>query len=229
MKITHKRSRYQAGSLTTASRSNGPDVWVFRWREPAGNGKTTQRKVILGTVKELNKTQAQKKVTQHQQQANTLQVVSAAASLTVAGLVEHYNERELGESSGKAAKVVKAYRSIFANYIVPKWGHFRLGAVKAVEVEAWLRSLDKANGTKAKIREVFGAAFRHAMRHELYPTNTIANVRQARKRTTEPSILEPAEIAAILRELEGVEPVRTAILIAAIMGMRRGESSVSSG
>jgi integrase len=61
------------------------------------------------------------------------------------------------------------------------------------------------------------------MRHELYPTNPIANVRQARKRTTEPSILEPAEIAAILRELKGLEPVRTAFLIAAVMGMRRGE------
>jgi integrase len=44
-----------------------------------------------------------------------------------------------------------------------------------------------------------------------------------RKRTIEPSILEPAEIAAILRELDGVEPVRTAFLIAAVMGMRRGE------
>jgi integrase len=40
---------------------------------------------------------------------------------------------------------------------------------------------------------------------------------------TEPSILEPEEIAAILRELEGIEPVRTAFLIAAIMGIRRGE------
>jgi integrase len=86
-----------------------------------------------------------------------------------------------------------------------------------------LKSIDKANGTKAKIREVFGAAFRHAMRHELHLSNPIANVRQVRKRATDPSILEPAEIAAILHKLEGVEPVRTAFLIAAVMGMRRGE------
>ncbi len=61
------------------------------------------------------------------------------------------------------------------------------------------------------------------MRHELHPTNPIANVRQVRKRATDPSILEPVEIAAILKQLEGVEPVRTAVLIAAVMGMRRGE------
>ena len=49
------------------------------------------------------------------------------------------------------------------------------------------------------------------------------DVRQVRKRTAEPSILEPSEIVSILSELEGVEPVRTAFLIAAVMGMRRGE------
>lgn len=80
-----------------------------------------------------------------------------------------------------------------------------------------------ANGSKAKIREVYDAAFRHAIRHELYPTNPIASVRQARKRAEEPEILEPAEIAAVLRELSRIEPVRTAFLVAAVMGMRRGE------
>jgi integrase len=95
--------------------------------------------------------------------------------------------------------------------------------VKAVAVENWLKSIDKANGTKAKIREVFGAAFRHAMRHELHTSNPITHVRQIRKRAAAPSILEPAEIVAILCNLEGVEPVRTAFLIAAVMGMRRGE------
>jgi integrase len=213
-----KRTRYRAGSLTTETRKSGPDVWAYRWEDGG-----TRRKQILGTVKELNKTQAQKKADEYRQQANVPQELRGNPSLTVAELVDHYKEHELGESSGKTAKVVKAYRYVLANYVLPKWGNLTLGAVKAVAVESWLRSLDKANGTKAKIREVFGAAFRHAMRHELYPTNPIANVRQARKRTTEPSILEPVEIAAILRELEGVEPVRTAFLIAAIMGMRRGE------
>jgi integrase len=104
-----------------------------------------------------------------------------------------------------------------------KWGNLPLRAVKAVAVEDWLKTLSLANGSKAKVREVFGAAFRQAIRHELYPTNPIASVRQVRKRAVEPEILEPFEILAILKELEGVEPVRTAFLIAAVMGMRRSE------
>jgi integrase len=223
MEMKNKRSRYQAGCLTTEKRRNGVDVYIFRWREPVGNGRSGQRKIVLGTVKELTKTQAQKKANEHRQRANTPEPVAPVVAMTVTELVDHYKQRELGEDCGKATKVVKAYKYVLTNYIIPKWGSLPLQSIKAVAVEDWLRSLAKANGTKAKIREVFGAAFRHALRHELYPTNPIANVRQVRKRTIEPSILEPAEIAAILRELEGIEPTRTAFLIAAVMGMRRSE------
>lgn len=203
--------------MTREERKSGPAVWVYRWKDGQ-----IRRKQILGTVKELNKTQAQKKADEYRQLANTPQQ-ERGSDLTVAELVEHYKERELGESSGKAEKPRKAYLYILANYLIPKWGSLQLRAVKAVAVEDWLKTLPLANGSKAKVREVFGAAFRHAMRYELYPTNPIATVRQVRKRAVEPEILEPTEIAAILRELEGVEPVRTAFLIAAVMGMRRGE------
>jgi integrase len=210
-----KRERYQQGSLTIERRTNGPDVWVYRWRK-AG----IRRKKILGSVKQLTKTQAQKKaITCTEDSAG----VSELTNLNVSELVEHYKERELREDSGKAAKPRKAYLYIFANYILPMWGSLSLGQVKAVAVEDWLKTLPLANGSKAKIREVFGAAFRHAMRHELHTTNPIANVRQVRKRAIDPEILEPEEIAAIHKQLEGIEPVRTAFLIAAVMGMRRGE------
>jgi integrase len=210
-----KRERYQQGSLTIERRTNGPDVWVYRWRK-AG----IRRKKILGTVKDLTKTQAQKKAISRTEDSS---VVSELTNLNVSELLEHYKARELREDSGRAAKPRKAYLYIFANYILPTWGSLSLGQVKAVAVEDWLKTLPLANGSKAKIREVFGAAFRHAMRHELHSTNPIANVRQVRKRAIEPEILEPEEIAAILKQLEGVEPVRTAFLIAAVMGMRRGE------
>jgi integrase len=217
--MDHKRKRYQHGSLTTEERKNGPAVWVYRWTDGA-----KRRKQILGTVKELNKSQANKTAAEYRQQANAPQSVAPLnPSLTVAALVEDYKKRELGEDSGRAAKPRKAYFYILNNYVLPKWGSLPLGAVKAVAVEDWLKTLTLANGSKAKVREVFGAAFRHAMRHELFPTNPIANVRQVRKRAVEPEILEPGETLAILGELEGVEPVRTAFLIAAVMGMRRGE------
>lgn len=175
----------------------------------------------MGTVKQLTKTQAQKKAAICTEQVAP--ATDSKANLTVSQLVDRYLEHEFGDNCDKAPNVAKAYRYILTNYVVPQWGAHALGAVKAVAVENWLKSIERANGTRAKIREVFGAAFRHAIRHELYPTNPIASVRQVRKRTVEPEILEPAEILAILKELESVEPVRTAFLIGAVMGMRRSE------
>lgn len=73
------------------------------------------------------------------------------------------------------------------------------------------------------IRDVFSQVYRHVIRHELWRHNPISAVRQARKRATEPSILEPFEIGAILKELEEIEPVRTGFLLAALTGMRCSE------
>ena len=55
--------------------------------------------------------------------------------MSVAELVAHYKERELGEKSGKAEKPRKAYLYIFNNYVLPKWESLSLHAVKAVAVE----------------------------------------------------------------------------------------------
>ena len=46
--MKHTRERYQQGSLTVEKRKNGPDVWVYRWRERQGTA-TTLRKRIVGT------------------------------------------------------------------------------------------------------------------------------------------------------------------------------------
>src|SRR5262245_840483 len=116
-----KRERYQQGSLTIERRTNGPDVWVYRWRA-AG----VRRKQILGNVKELTKTQAQKKATVCMEQSLA---APEPTKLTVNELVEHYKKHELGEDSGKATKPRKAYLYIFTNYILPKWGNLPLGHV----------------------------------------------------------------------------------------------------
>jgi hypothetical protein len=48
MKLTHKRDRYQAGSLTIEKRKKGPDVYVYRWREIGADRQPVRRKRIVG-------------------------------------------------------------------------------------------------------------------------------------------------------------------------------------
>ena len=94
-----------------------------------------RRKIDLGTVKELNKTQAQNKAEEQRQLLNEPKQKAIICDMSVAELVTHYAERELAENSGRAAKPRKAYLNIFKNYILPKWRTLPLHAVKAVAVE----------------------------------------------------------------------------------------------
>lgn len=38
--------------LQRERRNNGPDVWIFRWRELNPNGQKTNRKIVVGTVEQ---------------------------------------------------------------------------------------------------------------------------------------------------------------------------------
>lgn len=215
-----RRERHQSGCLTIEERASGP-VWIVRWRERVA-GRSVQRKVTLGPTKQMSKTAAQRELNKLMQKANN-PTPSGDLQTTVRDLVEHFLEHEFADGCGRTVKTVRLVRDTLNKHVVPTWGSYRLAEVKAPHVESWLRSLDKANPTKAKIRDTFSQLYRHGIRHEICQHNPIAAVRQSRKRSTEPSILEPSEIGAILKELKGIEPARTVFLLAAVTGMRISE------
>ncbi len=96
-----------------------------------------------------------------------------------------------------------------------------LNEVKAVAVEEWLSQLSMACGTKAKLRNIMSAIFKHAMRHEWADKNPISLVRQSAKREVIPAVLDLAEISALLRTLE--HPFRQMVFLAAATGLRASE------
>jgi integrase len=196
-------------------------VWIARWRERVA-GRSVQRKVTLGPTKQISKTAAQRDLNKLLQKAND-PTPSGDPHTTVRELVEHFLENEFAEGCGRTVKAVRLVRDTLNKHVLPAWGTYRLTEVKAPRVESWLKSLDKANPTKAKIRDTFSQAYRHGIRYEICQHNPIASVRQSRKRSTEPSILEPSEIGAILKELEGIEPARTTFFLAAVTGLRVSE------
>jgi integrase len=93
--------------------------------------------------------------------------------------------------------------------------------VKTIAVEEWLGSLPLTNGTKAKLRNIMSALFRHAMRNEWIDKNPISLVRQSAKREQTPEVLDVLEIQSLLSELE--EPYRTMVFLAASTGLRVSE------
>src|SRR5207253_1627362 len=113
------------------------------------------------------------------------------------------------------------YGSVIETWILPKWEETCLSDVKTVAVEEWLSSLELANGTKAKLRNIMSALFNHAMRYEWTDKNPITLVRQSAKRERIPDVLDIDELKKLLSELH--DPYRTMVFLAATTGLRISE------
>jgi integrase len=221
-----KRPRYQFGALYQEARKNGPNVWVYRWREVDASGKRTLRKQIVGTVREFrSRGSAQQAAEALRVRANKDMDGETIAPATIRSLVEHYRLKEMPMNmhEGKTRGTKLVYNSVLNHHIVPRWGEYPLRRVTSVKVEEWLKSLPSAPGTKAKIRNVMSMIFRHAIRwgwvgqHE----NPIVMVRVSSRRKRVPVPLTGIEFRALFATLPQRE--RLLGMICATTGMRIGE------
>jgi len=157
--------------------------------------------------------------------------------MTFKSLVEHCRQKEMAMNNHdkKACSTKKRNESYLGKWIVPRCGEFRLGDIKTVAVEEWLSELVNdygknkerplADGSKAKIRNIMSAVFRHGMRHDLLPraeeTNPMKYVRQGGKRQSIPLVLRVQDFERLFDALEQRE--RTMALLDCGSGLRRGE------
>ena len=219
--MNHRRSRFQRGSLTIEERKSGPSVWVYRWREDGLRGTRVKRKHVVGTSKQFPSRASALKAVEGLKLDVNATLGARDECLTIADLATHYVATELTETGGKTTRTREVYLHQLEGFILPKWGQRGLADIKPVPVEAWLAGMPHANGTKVKIKGVFGALFQHAMRHGWASSNPIRLVRQSGLSSREQIVLEPFEIAALLSELQ--DPFRCIVLTAAVTGLRRGE------
>jgi integrase len=213
----------QDGSVTVERRKRGPDVWCFRWREAGTDGRRIHRRIVLGTADELRSiASARKMVVGLRREININDVRIRRESIKLADLSRHFQQRELADRNPRISySTKKAYAGYLEKWIDPRWGEYRLSDVRAVEVESWLKSLNRAPGTRSKIRNVMSLLFNHGRRHELCDHNPIQWVRQSAKRRTAPDILTSSEVQSLLASLRGKE--RTLVLLAVTTGLRRSE------
>ena len=220
----NRRTRYQQGSVQREKRRNGPDVWVFRWRQLTPEGGSKRRKAIVGSVLALPTEAAALKAAHALRiDANQETPQAEGGPSTIAQLIAHYRLKDLaGEDQGrKAFSTRAAYECYLKAWILPRWGEHRLDQVKPVAVEEWLGSIKRARGTKAKIRNLMSALFHHAMRYEWVDRNPIKLVRQSAKREKVPDVFELAELQLLLSKLSVRE--RTLVLLDAATGLRVSE------
>jgi len=225
-----QRARFQQGMVYRVKRKQGPDCWIFRWREEGADGKRVRRKMTLGTVKEYStETSALKAAQVLRVTINAEQSQSSQQPVSVLALINHFKEHELGpiedgeEEEGRAFSTRSTYIDILDFHVAKKWGKYRLADVRTIAVEKWLRKLDLARGSKAKIRSIMSVLFNHAIRHEFLPQggNPITMVRQSAKRMRAPDILEVSELINLFDQLAHRD--RAMVLLDVVTGLRRSE------
>ncbi len=226
-----KRTRYQRGSLQRVKRKVGPAVWIFRWYEIQDDGSKTYRKTVLGSTEEFRtETEAQIAADALRININNETPRVCVQKMTFGGLVEHYLLNQVPEDARKA-KVPKAhstavtYKRYLKKWILPRWKTYSIRSIEPIAVEDWLFGLKKANGTKAKIRNIMSAVFRHGIRHGFLPRDKEANpmtyVRQTAESATVHTILTVEQVVTILSHLR--EPCRTMAFLDASTGLRISE------
>lgn len=225
-----QRTRYQYGMVYRVKRKQGPDCWLFRWREEDVNGKRIRRKVTLGTVKQYpTEASALKAAEALRITINEEQSKLGQRPVSVSALIDHFKEHELSldenfdDEEGRAYSTRCNYREILDFHVQKKWGRYKLLDVRTVEVEKWLRKLKLARGSKAKIRAIMSVLFNHAIRYEFMPQgrNPITMVRQSGKRMMVPDILEVSELNALFNQLSHRDRAMT--LLDTVTGLRRSE------
>lgn len=225
-----QRTRYQRGMVYRVKRKQGPDCWIFRWREKDVNGKRVRRKVTLGTVKQYpTEAGALRAAEGLRITINEEQSKAGQQPVSVDALIDHFKEHELSldegvdDEDGRAYSTRCNYREILDFHVRTKWGKYKLRDVRTVAVEKWLRKLKLARGSKAKIRAIMSVLFNHAIRYEFMPqgTNPITMVRQSGKRMKAPDILEVKELNELFNQLSHRD--RSMALLDTVTGLRRSE------
>jgi integrase len=213
----------QNGSIMRSERRRGPDVWEYRWREPAADGKRKHRRMVVGPVNQFrDKESVIRATTALRRDINMANVLGRGKPITLSQLADHYSQRELAPNNRwKTHSTKLGYRGYLRKWIIPRWGGYTMTRIRAGEIELWLRSLPLARSTCAKIRNVMSVLFNHGLRHELLDRNPVQWVRQSAKRKKIPAVLEVEEVQSLLGALEVRE--RTMVLLDVVTGLRASE------
>ena len=152
----------QKGSLIRSSRRQGPDVWEYRWRESCSGQKRKHRKIVIRTLDTLkDESAALKSIAALRRGININDRRSRTKPLGLAELVAHYRLKELAtDNEWKTLSTRVTYEGYLRKWIVPRWGATNLNAIRAVEVEMWLRTLPLARASRTKIRNLMSVLFK---------------------------------------------------------------------
>lgn len=215
-----RRNTYQFGWIERQRRSEGPSVWVWRFRQTQADGGSKKVAVLLGTVQEI-KTEADawRKAESHRIQADSER--AADGQVSFGALCNRY----IADALPSRHSTRKSYLTILNKHVMPKWENVSVSQVRPMYVQEWLNNMTLTATTKGKIKALMHRLFERAMFWELIRTERnpmgLVEIPGSSRRWKRPIILTVDQYFAILQLL--TEPYRTMVVVAQCLGLRVSE------
>lgn len=213
-------------------------MWFFRyWADdvrPDGTVKPTRKVKAIGFSRGENKiTRKEAEVERDKFLAklNAANVEAAVGNLAAAGaalfseVAKMYREGYLGRAN-QIASPTRAKEEIYLdNYIVPKWGSFRLNQIRPKAIEDWLHTTFNSWHTMHGVRGIISRIYYYAEGHGLWEEgkrSPASKAKLGKKRYVyERRILTFEETARVLTRLD--EPNRLIVETCIATGARISE------
>ena len=237
-----------AGGLRVKARVQHPQVkprkdrdgwpWIFRYRsdeiQPDGSVKELRKYQAVGPSKGDNAiTKKQAEVERDKFLAKLNAPTSEVAEKQVAStgvaffgeIAKMYEEGYLARASQIARPTREKEEFYLRQYIVPKWGEYRLNQIQPKAVEDWLHTTFDSWWTKHGVRAIMNRVYNHAEGYGLWEEGKRSPSSRAKlgKKThsRERKILSFDETARVLASLD--EPYRLIIETCIATGARISE------
>lgn len=214
------KRRYQNGTMELGKTAAGP-TWYIRFTT-----LDQQRpRLRIGLKSQYpTKAKASRAAQQLRDTFNKSPESLCAPVRTFGDLVARYEREEMPERFSTRRGYLKMHRL----YIVPRWGSTLLADIEALEVRAWLRSLDHLSSrSKGHLHGQMKNLYKYAALWKWVPATinpmSLFSITGATKRTRKPRVISPAQFRALLKFF--AEDLRMQLLVTCgfCLGLRSSE------
>ena len=212
---------YQRGSLRRVKRGGGGEVWEWRYRV---RGKMRQETYPVRDYP------TEQKMWKHLEPSISLLNPDTSETtdeprgpVKMATVIKRYRKEVLPEL---ARSTRGTDESALKLHIEPRWGEARLGDVRPMAVDAWLKTLTLSAASKGRLKRLLKALLKKSMYWEYLPQQpnpmALVKVKGASKREKKIVLLTPEQVMDLIDALD--EPYSIVILISAHLGLRIEET-----
>ena len=223
-----KESNKMASQKVTASLSNDKGTWTVRgWYYDPVTGKKRQRRRSTGLKVKDNTKKKAKAMMQEiiaEWQAESDRVQTAAVNPEFGTCVNKWIERK---GLTVRANTLESYKVAAKAHIIPELGKTGICDISRQQLQAYYDKLQRdgiSANTMKKHRVIIKGTLKDAVIDGLIPVNIADYVSLPKTKEFEGKQLTESQVAEVLKALDELDdPLKTAITLALVFGLRREE------